>query len=42
MYATLSKGNQNTSVFWDIVLSSPFKSTDISEEHVVSVFRAEE
>jgi hypothetical protein len=31
-----------TSVFRDITPCSPSKSTDISEKHVTSIFRAEE
>jgi hypothetical protein len=31
-----------SSIFWDVMPSSPLKSTDISEEHVVSVFRLKE
>jgi hypothetical protein len=30
------------SIFWTITMCSPLKSTDISEEHVASIFRAEE
>jgi hypothetical protein len=30
------------SIFWDITPCSPLKSTDVSEEHVTSIFRVEE
>jgi hypothetical protein len=29
-------------VFWDIMLCSPLKVTSVSEEHIASIFRAEE
>jgi hypothetical protein len=29
-------------VFWDIIACSPLKVTDVSEEHVTSIFRVEE
>jgi hypothetical protein len=31
-----------SSIFWDITPYTPFKLTDVSEEHVVSIFRVEE
>jgi hypothetical protein len=31
-----------SSIFWDIAPCSPLKSTDVSEEHVASIFRFEE
>jgi hypothetical protein len=32
----------NSTVFWNITLCSPLKSTDVSEEHIASIFRVEE
>jgi hypothetical protein len=31
-----------SSVFWDITPCSPLKATDVSEEHVASIFRVED
>jgi hypothetical protein len=33
---------QKSSVFWDILPCSPLNVTDVSEEHVASIFRTEE
>jgi hypothetical protein len=31
-----------STIFWDITPCSPLKATDVSEEHVASIFGAEE
>jgi hypothetical protein len=31
-----------STTFWDITLYSPLKVTDVSEEHIASIFRVEE
>jgi hypothetical protein len=31
-----------STIFWDIMPCSPLKSTDVSEEHIASIFRVEE
>jgi hypothetical protein len=31
-----------STIFWDITPCSPLLSTDVSEEHIASIFRAEE
>jgi hypothetical protein len=31
-----------SSMFWDITPCSPLKSTDVSEEHIASIFRVKE
>jgi hypothetical protein len=31
-----------STIFWDITQCSPLKSTDVSEEHIASIFRVEE
>jgi hypothetical protein len=38
----MKRAEENSAIFWNITLCSPFKSTNFSEEHIVSIFRVDE